>query len=516
MKKWILVGTAVVLIAASGTLYWYTRDGQTEAAATVQPTARVTKGNISVKISGSGSVNTVETVSVSAGAQGKVSKVNFKAGDKVKKGQLLIAFEQEDYTNQIAKAELNLKKQDLQLASLKKQYIEAYGDEDRQADIKLQIDSLRLDIESANLELADLKEQEAAIPSVVAPSDGTVTTASVAVGDQLNESKVIAEIVDYSKLQFTMNVDELDIPKIKVGQAADIVLNALPTEALTGKVLSIAQEGSSSNGSASYAVTVSLDKLTGVIAGMSGEASVITASSDNTLLVPIAAVRTVGGRSIVRVPESSTAGTGTTTTGTGARTQTQGQAQQPGTGATETGQAARGAAGEAGAGGGANGGAPSGNANGNGGTGAGAGTGTPNGQAGGQQGFGGQGGRTGQAGAYGGYGGQRQAGQFGGQRGAGGAGAGNAAQQAGRMVEVTIGLSNETYVEIKSGLTEGETVYLPMPTVSTATASSSQQQQMNFGQFGGFGGAQFGGGGFTGGGGGGGARFSAGGGGGSR
>ncbi|MWC27226.1 efflux RND transporter periplasmic adaptor subunit [Paenibacillus sp. MMS18-CY102] len=503
MKKWILAGTAVVLIAASGTLYWYMRDAQTEAAATVQPTARVTKGNISVKISGSGSVNTVETVSVSAGAQGKVSKVNFKAGDKVKKGQLLIAFEQEDYTNQIAKAELNLKKQDLQLVSLKKQYIEAYGNEDRQTEIKLQIDSLRLDIESANLELADLKEQEAEIPSVVAPSDGTVTTASVAVGDQLNESRVIAEIVDYTKLQFTINVDELDIPKIKVGQAAEIVLNALPSEALTGKVLSIAQEGASSNGSASYAVTVSLDKLTGVIAGMSGEASVITASSDNTLLVPIAAVRTVGGRSIVRVPESSTAGTGTTGAGAGERTQSQGQAQQPDAGATGTGQAG----GATGAGGG---GAPSGNANGNGG----AGTGTQNGQAGGQQGFGGQGGRTGQAGAYGGYGGQRQAGQFGGQRGNGGTGAGNAGQQAGRMVEVTIGLSNETYVEIKSGLTEGETVYLPMPTVSTATASSSQQQ-MSFGQFGGFGGAQFGGGAFPGGGaGGGGTRMSTGGGGG--
>jgi len=495
MKKWLIVLLAVVIVAAAGIFYWYNyRDKETQSLAAVQPTARVTQGNISVQLTGNGSVSTTEKVSVTAGAQGKVSKVNFKQGDVVKKGQVLVEFEQEDYTSQIKRAEIDIQKQELQLSNYKKQFIEASDDENKQNEIKLQIDSLKLDMESAALELDDLRSQAAETPSIVAPAGGTVTTANVAVGDQVNESKVVAEIIDYTRLQFHMNVDELDIPKVKVGMATNITLNALPTERLTGKVLEIAKEGSSSNGSASYEVVVSLDKIDNVISGMSGEGSIVTASSENTLLAPIAAVRTIGGRSFVQVPESSATGqSGQGTTGQGAGNGGNGAAA----GSGGAGSAAGGNGTQAGNGASAgNGGA--------GGNGA-AGSGTTGGAA--QQ--GGRGGNFNQA--YGGGYGQTRNGQGGSQRGAGATGAATT----GRMVEVTIGLSNETYVEIKSGLNAGDTVLLPIPAVNTATASSSRQQQQQF-QFGQYGGGGFAGGGFAGGTGGFGGAARTGGGGGNR
>ena len=485
MKKWLLALLAIVVVASAGAYYWYSQDDQTQAEAVQTPTAKVTRGSINVQITGSGSVNTTETISVYAGEEGTVSAVHFKQGDKVKKGQVLVEFEKVDYTSQIEKARINQKKQELQIENYKKQYIAAADDESKQNDIKVQMDSLRLDMESAQLELDELLDNAAETPSIVAPADGTVTSVSVVIGDKVSGSKVIAQLIDYTKLQFTMNVDELDIPKVKVGQTANITLNALPSQPLTGKVLEIAQEGSSSNGSASYAVKVSLDQLDNVISGMSGEGAIITATTENALLVPIEAVRTLGGKSFVRVPETSSAASQGAQGTQGAGTQSQGQGangdfQPPADGSFQPPAGASDSAADGQVNSSQNAGSGQNAVNGRGSRG--------NRAAGG---YGGE--RTGAAGA---------AGSSAGRTGSTGArGIQSQAGLEGRMVEVTIGISNDTYVEIKSGLNEGDTVYLPAPTVNTTTASSSQRQTQMF-QFGGggmpsgsFGGGNFGGGG---------------------
>jgi HlyD family secretion protein len=62
----------------------------------------------------------------------------------------------------------------------------------------------------------------------------------------------------------------------------------------------------------------------------------------------------------------------------------------------------------------------------------------------------------------------------------------------GQLKEVTVGISNETYVEIKSGLAEGDSVLIPVATGAQGMGSSATQQQQTQ-QFGGFGGGGFGG-----------------------
>lgn len=63
---------------------------------------------------------------------------------------------------------------------------------------------------------------------MVAPIAGKITASDVAVGDEVQGNGVIAEIVDYKALTFVVQVDELDIPEIKAGRAAQVHLNALP------------------------------------------------------------------------------------------------------------------------------------------------------------------------------------------------------------------------------------------------------------------------------------------------
>ncbi|GCD83982.1 hypothetical protein PTHTG4_30470 [Parageobacillus thermoglucosidasius] len=144
--------------------------------------------------------------------------------------------------------------------------------------------------------------------AITAPADGTVTSLNVAEGERVANGQVVAHITNYDDLQVTVQIDELDIPKVKVGQTASIKVNAFPDTTYTGKVTSIANEGTVSNGVSTFDVTIHIDKPTNVKVGMTAEASILVQGKDNVLYVPIEAVHTVNGEKFVLVANPSSDG----------------------------------------------------------------------------------------------------------------------------------------------------------------------------------------------------------------
>lgn len=444
MKRWVLwIGILIVIVAVGvGAYYYYfARDEGSTTQAPTSQTMKASRSNIEVKISGTGTVTVDSRATVTAGTNGTIEKIGFKVGDTVKKGQVLVVFETDDVSGQISQLELSMKKQKLQMTQYETQYKEATGTE-KEADTKQSIENsmelLKLEMEQNEQSLSDLYEQQADTAQVVAPIDGKITASDVAVGDEVQGNAVIAEIVDYTALSFVIQVDELDIPQMKVGQVAQVHLNALPDTTFEGTVAELAQEGTASNGVAAYDVTIALSNIDGIIAGMSGQADIIIESKQDVVVVPVDAVVELRGATFVRVP---------------------------GTGSTATGAAPTG--------GGASGGA--------------------------QEQQGGQGAASGAQGAQGENGGRGSGTQAG--AAAGGMNRPGGMQMEGQLHEVTLGISNETYVEIVSGLEEGDSVLVPLPQGTVGTASSQTQTGIP-GGFGGMGGMQFPAGGMGGGGGG--------------
>ena len=74
------------------------------------------------------------------------------------------------------------------------------------------------------------------------PVAGTITSLSVASGDSVQISEPVAHITNYSALQTTISVDELDITKVQVGQAVKITASAFEDETFEGKVTKVANE----------------------------------------------------------------------------------------------------------------------------------------------------------------------------------------------------------------------------------------------------------------------------------
>ncbi|WP_219835640.1 efflux RND transporter periplasmic adaptor subunit [Paenibacillus sp. R14(2021)] len=466
MRKWWLLGIGVLFVAAGVVVYMRMGSKET-AAAPVVATTRVIKGTIDVHVSGTGSLAPVDKETIKSSEQGTVEKVNVKEGDVVKKGDVLLTIEGEDNSDKIKSEELNLQSKLLDLQDTQTKLKTATDDSSIDS-LKLNLKKQQLSIDQSRDTIADLQDSGEG-GSITAPFDGTVSALAAAAGDSLNPSTELMVIANYNKLQMVVGIDELDIAKVKIGQTATISVEALADKSFTGKVTKIADEGTSSNGVASFDVTVALDKGVGLKSGMSAEASVEIEKKENTLMLPIDAVQSVGNRYIVLLPAAASS-TGTPAAG--------------GNGGSRGGYGA-GAGGQSGSGGASG--------------------------AEGQQVTQGRGqgqSRDGQGG-YGGLGGQGGTGGQGGSgyRNAGSGRTGGSSRFGGGTPQmITVGIHNEDYIEVLSGLTEGQSVVVP---TIVPTTTNANQQQGGFGGGGGFG-AAFGGGGGLGGGGFGGGGFGGG------
>lgn len=139
---------------------------------------------------------------------------------------------------------------------------------------------------------------------ITAPADGTITAINVQAGERVSIGQAVAHLTNYNDLQALSQIDELDIPKVTVGQTATIKVSALPDQTFTGKVTGVANEGTTTNGVSTFDVTVHFDKPSGLKVGMSTEANILTASKDNALFVPVDAVHDINGEKFVMLAKA--------------------------------------------------------------------------------------------------------------------------------------------------------------------------------------------------------------------
>jgi len=168
------------------------------------------------------------------------------------------------------------------------------------SDIEEEMDSLKKEIEKLKEDLAEKKAQLDDL-TVTAPIDGIITSLPAETGDELLKGSTIATIMDLTRMQLKVSVDELDITKIQPGQKATMTLDALPDRTYEGEVVKIKDVGQYSSGVTTYEVLISIKDPEGIRVGMSANAKIQTAHKENAVLVPVEAVMQIGGESFVMV-----------------------------------------------------------------------------------------------------------------------------------------------------------------------------------------------------------------------
>ncbi|MDH7480287.1 MAG: efflux RND transporter periplasmic adaptor subunit, partial [Syntrophomonadaceae bacterium] len=146
-------------------------------------------------------------------------------------------------------------------------------------------------------------------------SSSALTTQGLRVGDEVKAGSVVARLVNYQQMLVTIMVDEIDIPKVAVGQKAQITADALPGRQFSGEVVFVSSEGESENGVASFKVTIRIDQPEGLMAGMTVNADILVAEKTNVLLLPIEALQERAGRKYVTMAGSGDQKTAATSGG---------------------------------------------------------------------------------------------------------------------------------------------------------------------------------------------------------
>ena len=172
----------------------------------------------------------------------------------------------------------------------------------RQDDVILRITGKDLDKQTRNaadsLRAAELQmssaEKTISHYTIDAPISGTILDKKVKAGDKLSANDTamqnLCTIYDMSYLEMKLNVDELKIRSLEVGQEVDITADAVPGETYKGVISSILVAGTTANGSTSYPVTVRIDDMGELLPGMNATAKITTASVKNVLALPNAAL----------------------------------------------------------------------------------------------------------------------------------------------------------------------------------------------------------------------------------
>jgi HlyD family secretion protein len=299
-KIWIL---AVVLILAAIGAAIYIYKGKA-APIQVGPTVQVERGDISSMVSATGTISPVNLVDVSSKITGLIKEVKVKENDQVTVGEVLLILDDTHLQALVAQAQARLA--NATGIYERTQRLEAIGAVTTQA-----LDTSRSDHSVAQAAYEDAVSQlnDTVIRS---PINGQVigkpTPAGQAVAPGVSTPMVLLTVADMSKMQIETQVDESDIGKIQVGQKVTFTVDAYPTKTFSGVVSNVSQKATVVSNVVYYKVLVDVDAAENLLKPtMTARVSIHVAERKNTLIVPLAAVKSNNnGQYVVAVKNNNT------------------------------------------------------------------------------------------------------------------------------------------------------------------------------------------------------------------
>ena len=188
---------------------------------------------------------------LTAQASGTVSAINVQEGGAVSKGDIIIELTGDELTESIQSASESL----------------------RSAEISMQN-----------------QQDNMSNYTITSPISGTIIEKDAKQGDALTSGSTLCVIYDLSYLEMVINVDELQIGALSVGQKVQITADAVTDKTYVGTVTRVSMKGSSSGGTTTYPITIRIDNTDGLRPGMNANAEIVVAEAGNALVVPNAAV----------------------------------------------------------------------------------------------------------------------------------------------------------------------------------------------------------------------------------
>jgi len=386
-KSWKMAAiiTGGVIVVGAGGYFGYSAITKPAVKTTQYMKLKATKGNLEVVVTASGTASSTVSKDIVAQNNGTMGSLSVKPGDLVKSGQSIGNLVDQNADQSVQKAENALNQDKLKLTQLKKSLnslnikapvggtvktvniavgddpsvigkalghamIMSYTGSDGKVipvnidgssgssstisnvyvtagtvvnkgdtlytlnpeDINNSISSQNFNIQQDQTTLSNAKVQ-AGYNNFPSPVNGTVAVLNFNPGDNIQSGKPVATIIDLTQMQTVVNVDELDIDKVKVGQKTTIAIDAITGKTFTGKVIKISSIGVATNSVTTYAVAVSIDNADGVKTGMTTNVKISVQTKENVVMLPIEAVQGTGDNRFITAETSGSSSTSKST-----------------------------------------------------------------------------------------------------------------------------------------------------------------------------------------------------------
>jgi HlyD family secretion protein len=157
------------------------------------------------------------------------------------------------------------------------------------------------DIASAQARLA-AAQATLNLAHLTAPFNATVTDVAIKPGDQITAGTRAFRLDDLTRLLVDVQVSEVDINRVQVGQPVTLTFDAIPAKEYTAVVVDIASVGTTTSGAVYFDVTIELVGADNEIkTGMTAAVNIAVTQLENVLVVPNQAVRVINGKRVVYV-----------------------------------------------------------------------------------------------------------------------------------------------------------------------------------------------------------------------
>ncbi|BER93272.1 efflux RND transporter periplasmic adaptor subunit [Atrimonas thermophila] len=351
----------VIILAILLITFRFLKDKESpEVVSQELPTVKVERGSIEEVVSELGTLEPWDEIELTPETGGEVAQILVEVGQRVKKGDPLLVFDTSDLEISLKKAQAQYKAAQAELEkALKKpeevelkqaeaayqQALVAYEEakdtyEKNQKlfdtgaisleTLKESERNLRLaeaNLEVAKAELADIREgtspEDIAIlqsqleqiqtdieviekdiqdATVVAPIESTILSIEIEEGERATDETVLMVLGNVSLMRAVTYINEVDIPKVKIGQKVRISVDAFPDQTFWGEVTEIGLNGVVQENVVTYPVKIKIPNPEGLLfSGMTVEADIIIEAHQDTLLLPTEAVEERDGEYLVFV-----------------------------------------------------------------------------------------------------------------------------------------------------------------------------------------------------------------------
>jgi HlyD family secretion protein len=320
-RKKILILMAVVLVILAVVILNLRSQREKTVKVTVE---KIKKQDLTSVVSASGEIKPKKNVNISAQVPGRIIKIGVEEGQEVKAGDFLLKLDSTQFEanadrdrNFIQASQAELIQAEARLVRDKSAYDrqtklfeEELISKDVLEGIKLQYDVSQAQVNAIRFQI---KQAEANLKSTMdnlnktvfnSPINGMITSLKVEEGETAiigtinNPGTVLMTIADLSIMEVEVEVDETDVVGVKLGQEANIRVDAFPETVFKGKVTEIGSSalqkvtgGATTQEAKDFKVVVTLENPSQKLKpGLSASADIITAQKKSVMAVPISAL----------------------------------------------------------------------------------------------------------------------------------------------------------------------------------------------------------------------------------